>query len=86
MLATIRNDLGVDLNSQRTALINEFNSGAKVRFFTVSPTTVTWPVETEGSTTVFIDPEYNRAFVTSQYFGYLRRDSDIGGFLLVGSG
>jgi hypothetical protein len=29
----------------------------------------------------FIDEEYNRAFVATQYFGYLRRDSDIGGFL-----
>ena len=29
----------------------------------------------------FIDAEYNRAFVTTQYFGYLRRDGDIGGLL-----
>ena len=29
----------------------------------------------------FIDAEYNRAVVASQYFGYLRRDGDIGGFL-----
>ena len=29
----------------------------------------------------FIDAEYNRAFVTTQYFGYLRRDADLGGFL-----
>ena len=29
----------------------------------------------------FIDAEYNRAFVYSQYAGYLRRDSDIAGFL-----
>jgi hypothetical protein len=29
----------------------------------------------------FIDAEYNRAFVATQYFGYLRRDLDIGGFL-----
>jgi hypothetical protein len=28
----------------------------------------------------FIDAEYNRAFVATQYFGYLRRDGDIGGF------
>ncbi len=25
----------------------------------------------------FIDAEYNRAFVASQYLGYLRRDADI---------
>ncbi|MEO8434758.1 MAG: Calx-beta domain-containing protein [Pyrinomonadaceae bacterium] len=29
----------------------------------------------------FIDAEYNRSFVASQYFGYLRRDGDIGGFM-----
>ena len=28
-----------------------------------------------------IDEEYNRTFVATQYFGYLRRDADIGGFL-----
>lgn len=27
-----------------------------------------------------IDAEYNRAFVATQYFGFLRRDSDMGGF------
>jgi hypothetical protein len=27
----------------------------------------------------FIDAEYNRAFVTTQYFGYLRRDADLPG-------
>jgi hypothetical protein len=29
----------------------------------------------------FVDAEYNRSFVASQYFGYLRRDADIAGFL-----
>jgi len=29
----------------------------------------------------FIDAEYNRSFVYSQYSGYLRRDGDIGGFV-----
>jgi hypothetical protein len=28
-----------------------------------------------------IDAEYNRSFVVTQYFGYLRRNPDIGGFL-----
>src|SRR5687767_15933195 len=30
---------------------------------------------------VLIDAEYNHSFVYSQYSGYLRRDTDIGGFL-----
>ena len=29
----------------------------------------------------FIYAEYNRAFVLSQYFGYLRRNPDIAGFV-----
>jgi hypothetical protein len=29
----------------------------------------------------FIDAEYNRSFVYSQYSGYLRRDGDIDGFI-----
>ena len=29
----------------------------------------------------FIDAEYNRAFVATQYFGYLRRNPDMAGFL-----
>jgi hypothetical protein len=29
---------------------------------------------------VFYDAEYSRAFVEMQYFGYLRRDPDTGGF------
>jgi hypothetical protein len=28
-----------------------------------------------------VDEEYDRAFVATQYFGYLRRNPDIGGFL-----
>jgi hypothetical protein len=29
----------------------------------------------------FIDAEYRRAFVVTQYFGYLRRDGDVAGLL-----
>ena len=29
----------------------------------------------------FIDADYNRTFVATQYFGYLRRDGDIGGLI-----
>jgi hypothetical protein len=30
---------------------------------------------------LFIDEEYNRSFVLGQYFGYLRRNPDIPGFM-----
>jgi hypothetical protein len=77
--ATIRNDTGADLASQRTALINLFNSGGRgaVLYRLADDNTQTNPINNR----VFIDAEYNRAFVVTQYFGYLRRDPDIGGFL-----
>jgi hypothetical protein len=28
----------------------------------------------------FLDAEYNRGFVATMYFGFLRRDADIGGY------
>jgi len=28
-----------------------------------------------------VDAEYNRAFVATEYFGYLRRDPDMAGYL-----
>jgi hypothetical protein len=79
LLATILNDLGVDLRSPRSALITLFNAGGRgnVMYRLADDNTQTNPVNNRA----FIDEEYNRAFVATQYFGYLRRDSDIGGFL-----
>ena len=79
VLATIKNELGPDLTSQRTALINLFNSGGRgaVLYRLADDNVQTNPINNRA----FIDEEYNRAFVATQYFGYLRRDSDIGGFL-----
>jgi hypothetical protein len=79
VLATIRNDSGADLTSQRDALITLFDSGGRgaVIYRLADDNGSTNPVNNRS----FIDAEYNRAFVTTQYFGYLRRDSDIGGFL-----
>ena len=79
VLATINNDLGVDLTSQRAALINLFNSGGRgaVMYRLADDNAATNPI----SNRAFIDAEYNRAFVVTQYFGYLRRDPDIGGLL-----
>ena len=79
VLATITNDTGIDLNAQRTALINLFNSGGRgaVLYRLADDNAQTNPINNRA----FIDEEYNRAFVATQYFGYLRRDADIGGFL-----
>lgn len=79
LLAGIKNDLGVDLNGQRSALIDLFNQGGrgKVIYRLADDNLQGNPINNRA----LIDAEYNRAFVTTQYFGYLRRDADIGGLL-----
>jgi hypothetical protein len=78
VLATVKNDLGVDLTSQSAALLTLFNSGGRgAVMYRLADQNATNPINNQA----FIDEEYNRAFVFSQYSGYLRRDADIGGFL-----
>ena len=75
ILATINSDLGVNLSSQRNALIGLGSRGAVL--YRLADDNASNPI----SNGALINAEYNRAFVYSQYGGYLRRDSDIGGFL-----
>jgi hypothetical protein len=79
LLTTIRNDSGADLSSQRLALIDLYNAGGRgnVLYRLADDNPQTNPVDNSP----FIDLEYNRAFVFTQYAGYLRRDADLGGFL-----
>jgi photosystem II stability/assembly factor-like uncharacterized protein len=79
VLATIKNDLGADLTSQRQALIDLFNASGRgaVMYRLVDDNVQTNPINNRA----LIDAEYNRAFVATQYFGYLRRDPDMAGFL-----
>jgi hypothetical protein len=79
ILATIKNDTGADLTSQKPQITTLFNSGGRgaVLYRVADDNLQTNPIDNRA----FIDAEYNRAFVTTQYFGYLRRDADIGGFL-----
>ena len=79
VLANIKTDSGVDLSSQSGALLALFNSGGRgaVMYRLADDNAQSNPVNNRA----FIDAEYNRAFVTSQYYGYLRRDADIGGLL-----
>jgi hypothetical protein len=79
LLTTLRVDIGVDLAFQRQALISLFNSGGRgnVIYRLADDNLVTNPI----SNSAFIDAEYNRAFVYTQYAGYLRRDADMAGFL-----
>jgi hypothetical protein len=79
LLARVSNDSGSDLTSQRAALISLFNSGGRgaVLYRVADDNSQTNPINNRS----FIDAEYNRSFVYTQYAGYLRRDSDVGGFL-----
>ncbi len=79
LLATLLNDIGVDLGPQRQALINLFNAGGRgaVLYRLADDNAQTNPINNRA----LIDAEYNRAFVATQYFGYLRRDPDMAGFL-----
>jgi hypothetical protein len=79
LLNRISSDSGVSLSSQRATLINLVNqSGRGTALYRIADDNVqTNPVNNRS----FIDAEYNRSFVYTQYGGYLRRDADTGGFL-----
>jgi hypothetical protein len=78
VINTIKNDIGADLTSQQAALLTLFNSGGRAAvMYRVADDNATNPIVNKP----FIDAEYNRSFVATQYFGYLRRDPEIGGFL-----
>ena len=97
VLATIQGTSGADLSSQAAVLVNHFNTGRRglVMFHLANdywigcdrlPGSPAAPCVPAGfgaavDNRPFIEAEYNRSFVYSQYSGYLRRDSDIGGFL-----
>jgi hypothetical protein len=76
VIAAIKGDDGVDLGSQRSPLIALGSRGA-VLYRIADDNLQTNPINNHA----FVDAEYNRSFVASQYFGYLRRDADISGFL-----
>jgi subtilisin family serine protease len=78
ILLTIQNDLGSDLTSQRNALIALGSRGAVVyRLANDDLQNGNGGINNRS----FIDAEYNRAFVFGEYGGYLRRDSDMRGFV-----
>jgi hypothetical protein len=71
MLTVVKNYCGVDLSSQRSALLALYDGtdngrAAILRQVVDSP--------------ALLDAEYNQSFVLMEYFGYLRRDPDAGGF------
>ncbi|MCU1265032.1 MAG: nuclease [Acidobacteria bacterium] len=74
MVRNLRDSSGVDLSSQRDVLLRRYNSGASAdqsRSFVVRDLT---------ESVSFRQAEYNAAFVLSEYFGYLHRNADAGGY------
>jgi hypothetical protein len=71
--------IGSPLNSERANLIALYNSLGRggVMYRLADDSVSTNPINNRS----FIDAEYDRAFVYTQYAGYLRRDSDIPGFM-----
>jgi hypothetical protein len=70
LLQTVQLGPGIDLSNQRSALIDDLNANHSRAH------TLRLLVDNQA----FKDAEYNRAFVLMQYFGYLRRDPDQGGY------
>ena len=70
LLTTVKQGSGVDLSSQRNAFIEDYNANqSRARI-----------VRLIADAANFKAAEYNKAFVLMQYFGYLRRDPDQGGY------
>ncbi len=84
ILATMQNADGIDLTAQRQALIDQYNNAGggnagrgMVLYRLADDNAQSNPINNRA----FIDAEYNRQFALTLYFGYLRRNPDIGGFL-----
>jgi hypothetical protein len=71
LLTTVKQGSGVDLAAQRDALVADYGAnGSRSRI-----------VRAVVDNAAFVGAEYNPAFVLAQYFGYLRRDPETGGYL-----
>ncbi|HEY0384744.1 MAG TPA: DUF4214 domain-containing protein [Pyrinomonadaceae bacterium] len=69
VIATVLQTSGVDLASQRSTLLGKFDTGGRAAVISA--------IAEDAS---FSQAEYNRAFVAMQYWGYLNRDYDQGGY------
>jgi hypothetical protein len=75
LIQTVRQSSGADLSNRRGALLVKYNSGANIN--EARSLAVREAIEDAS----FKQAEYNKAFVIMQYFGYLRRDPEPGGYL-----
>ena len=81
VLGTILTDTGVDLTSQRTALINEFdqvgssNAGRAAVMFRLADASQTNPI----NNVPFVNAEDPPSFASMLHIGYLKRDGNVAG-------
>ena len=77
LIANIQAASGANLTAQRDALITLHGTGGRgAALFRLAEDNMAGnPINNRP----FIDAEYNRSFVTTQYYGYLRRDADLPG-------
>ena len=74
LINSIQQGSNINLTNQRDTLIAEYNNGSNLN------QSRALAVRKAIDTAAFVDGEYNRAFVLMQYFGYLRRNPDDGGY------
>lgn len=74
LIQTVQESSHVDLSNQRTSLLAKYSTGGTLN---QSRSLVVREL-TDNST--FRSAEYNAAFVLSEYFGYLRRNPEPGGY------
>ena len=74
LIQSMQQTSGADLSGQRGALIERYNSGANLN--QSRSLALREAIENES----FKQAEYNKSFVLMEYFGYLKRDPDPGGY------
>jgi hypothetical protein len=74
LIASILQASNVNLSSQRTAIIDRYNQGTNMN------QSRAFALHFAIDTAAFRNAEYNPSFVLMQYFGYLGRDAEQGGF------
>ena len=74
LIASINLHSGVDLSAQRQALIDKYNTGTDMN------QSRAFALRDAIDASAFSSAEYNPSFVLMQYYGYLRRDPDPGGY------
>jgi hypothetical protein len=74
LLQTVQQSSGVDLSGQRDALIADYHNGTDLN---QSRALVLSDI---AANSTFNQAQYNKAFVLVEYFGYLQRNPDQGGY------